>query len=71
MADFDTTNLAGLSFLELYRTEEPLRFIMHRIGITIHNNPEIRSLTTAIIASNLLLKCIRTIAKVLRNTYKR
>lgn len=34
MTDFDTTNLAGLSFLELYRTEEPLRFIMHRIGIT-------------------------------------
>ena len=34
MADFDPMNLAGLSFLDLYRTEEPLRFIMNRIGIT-------------------------------------
>ena len=31
-------NLAGLSFLEHYSSEEPFRFIMRRIGITVEQS---------------------------------
>ena len=33
-ADFDTNNLTGLTNLELYTSEESLRYAMDRIGIT-------------------------------------
>lgn len=35
VADFNPVNLVGLSFQELYKTVELLRYIMNRIGITV------------------------------------
>lgn len=36
--DVNVMNLVGLGFLKLYSSEEPLRYIMHCIGITVEKS---------------------------------
>ena len=38
IADFNPVNLVWLSFQELYKTVEPLRYIMNRISITVEQS---------------------------------